>query len=253
MITFFKRLREKFLQSGQVSRYLLYAVGEILLVVIGILIALQVNNWNEERRNQQKSVQYHQRLLEEAEASLQESRDNIESDRADFEIARTSLEALKRGELLSEEKGAFDTFMFNYFKFQLNVDNLNTFTEMLSAGELELIRNLELRNMLADFVDLRTFHIEVHQTFHSTSHYKSEALDQYLLYEFTAVPEDSAFSQANQRVHYDFEAMASDTLLIRKISRQVYLWHESVRLQEYYKSQTELVYNKIKAELKAME
>ncbi|MDX1591761.1 MAG: DUF6090 family protein [Balneolaceae bacterium] len=50
MITLFRRIREKLIQSGSLTKYLLYAVGEILLVVIGILIALQVNNWNEERK-----------------------------------------------------------------------------------------------------------------------------------------------------------------------------------------------------------
>ena len=50
MITIFRRLREKLIASGSVTKYLLYAVGEILLVVVGILIALLVNNWNEERK-----------------------------------------------------------------------------------------------------------------------------------------------------------------------------------------------------------
>jgi hypothetical protein len=50
MIALFRRMREKLIDSGSITKYLLYAVGEILLVVIGILIALQVNNWNEERK-----------------------------------------------------------------------------------------------------------------------------------------------------------------------------------------------------------
>ncbi|MDX1592207.1 MAG: hypothetical protein R3283_09595 [Balneolaceae bacterium] len=54
MITLFRRIRHKLIDSGSATKYLLYAAGEILLVVIGILIALQVNNWNEEKRlNQQ--------------------------------------------------------------------------------------------------------------------------------------------------------------------------------------------------------
>jgi hypothetical protein len=53
MITLFRRIRKKLIESGSIPKYLLYAIGEILLVVIGILIALQVNNWNEERKNKQ--------------------------------------------------------------------------------------------------------------------------------------------------------------------------------------------------------
>jgi hypothetical protein len=48
MITPFRRIRQKLIDSGSVSKYLLYAIGEILLLVTGILIALQVNNWNKE-------------------------------------------------------------------------------------------------------------------------------------------------------------------------------------------------------------
>lgn len=49
VIRVLKRIREKMIANGKVRRYLLYALGEILLVVFGILIALQLNNWNESR------------------------------------------------------------------------------------------------------------------------------------------------------------------------------------------------------------
>jgi hypothetical protein len=56
MIKFFRRIRQKLvtenkpaLPAGRFSKYLLYAIGEILLVIIGILIALQINNWNDKR------------------------------------------------------------------------------------------------------------------------------------------------------------------------------------------------------------
>lgn len=50
MITFLRRMRRSFIGSGSTRKYILYAIGEIALVVIGILIALQINNWNEERK-----------------------------------------------------------------------------------------------------------------------------------------------------------------------------------------------------------
>lgn len=50
MITIFRKIRQKLIDSGSVTKYLLYAIGEILLVVFGILLALQINNWNEERK-----------------------------------------------------------------------------------------------------------------------------------------------------------------------------------------------------------
>lgn len=68
MITLFRRIRQKLIDSGSVTKYLLYAVGEILLVVVGILIALQVNNWNEGRKEQQQEQEYLMQLLDDARA-----------------------------------------------------------------------------------------------------------------------------------------------------------------------------------------
>ncbi|MFC3879819.1 DUF6090 family protein [Algoriphagus namhaensis] len=58
MISFFRHIRQKLLSQNRVTRYLIYALGEILLVVIGILIALQVNNWNEDRKAKIQSLSY---------------------------------------------------------------------------------------------------------------------------------------------------------------------------------------------------
>uniref|UniRef100_UPI00404B6181 DUF6090 family protein n=1 Tax=Gelidibacter sp. TaxID=2018083 RepID=UPI00404B6181 len=58
MIKFFRKIRQNLLNEGKTSKYFKYAIGEIILVVIGILIALQINNWNEGRKEKihQKSV-----------------------------------------------------------------------------------------------------------------------------------------------------------------------------------------------------
>jgi hypothetical protein len=50
MIRFFRKIRQKLLTENKFSKYVLYAIGEIVLVVIGILIALSINNWNEQHK-----------------------------------------------------------------------------------------------------------------------------------------------------------------------------------------------------------
>ena len=57
MINLFRKIRRRLLNNGNFSRYLLYAAGEIILVVVGILIALQINNWNESRKNDKQLTQ----------------------------------------------------------------------------------------------------------------------------------------------------------------------------------------------------
>ena len=58
MIKFFRKIRQDLLSKGKTGKYLKYAIGEIVLVVIGILIALSINNWNEDRKDQYQELKY---------------------------------------------------------------------------------------------------------------------------------------------------------------------------------------------------
>lgn len=58
MIKFFRRIRQNLILENKTSKYLKYAIGEIILVVIGILIALSINNWNEERKTNRQLQGY---------------------------------------------------------------------------------------------------------------------------------------------------------------------------------------------------
>ena len=51
MINFFRKIRQNLLMENRTGKYLKYAIGEIVLVMIGILLALQVSNWNQERKD----------------------------------------------------------------------------------------------------------------------------------------------------------------------------------------------------------
>ncbi|MEJ2585524.1 MAG: DUF6090 family protein [Robiginitalea sp.] len=70
MLRFFRQIRQRLLTDSKFNKYLLYAVGEILLVVIGILIALQINNWNEERKAREREQQLLISLSEDFKSNL---------------------------------------------------------------------------------------------------------------------------------------------------------------------------------------
>jgi hypothetical protein len=53
MIKFFRKIRYDLMEKNKTGKYLKYAIGEIILVVIGILIALSINNWNQKHKNDQ--------------------------------------------------------------------------------------------------------------------------------------------------------------------------------------------------------
>jgi hypothetical protein len=78
MITLFRKIRQKLLTQNQVTRYLIYALGEILLVVIGILIALQINNANEDRKAKLTEKAVLNNLLQDLRADSLAFHDNLD-------------------------------------------------------------------------------------------------------------------------------------------------------------------------------
>lgn len=77
MIKFFRKIRQRLLTEGNLKRYLIYAIGEILLVVIGILIALSINNWNEWRKERVKEKVILHDLAKNIEINIQTFQNDI--------------------------------------------------------------------------------------------------------------------------------------------------------------------------------
>ena len=77
MIKFFRKIRQKLLSENKFSKYIIYAIGEIILVVIGILIALQINNWNENKKLESKRQDYYIQLLEDLGKDKEASKEII--------------------------------------------------------------------------------------------------------------------------------------------------------------------------------
>lgn len=78
MIRFFRTIRHSLLAQGRITRYLTYAVGEIALVVVGILIALQINNWNENRKLRLRQVDLINALVLDLNAKKNENIGDLE-------------------------------------------------------------------------------------------------------------------------------------------------------------------------------
>jgi len=73
MIKFFRIIRQNLLSQNKFSKYLLYAFGEIILVMIGILLAIQANQWNQERVQEKLEV----KLLKEIQKGIQSDRNDV--------------------------------------------------------------------------------------------------------------------------------------------------------------------------------
>ncbi len=93
MIKFFRKIRQRLLKENKISKYLLYAIGEIILVVIGILIALSINNWNESRKKTENLNYIYATIIEDLK------RDNKEVDTiiSEFVMKKITIDNILNG------------------------------------------------------------------------------------------------------------------------------------------------------------
>ncbi len=145
MFHFFRQIRQNLLTENRVSRYLLYALGEILLVVIGILIALQVNNWNEERKQRAEEIEV-----------LKSVRKGLSDTVAEFQFlngirnkvlygTRGIFEEISKGEV---NKELLDSLIGLTF-YRPTFNNKQGAIDLLfTSGKINLIHNDSIREML---------------------------------------------------------------------------------------------------------
>ncbi|MBT8275167.1 MAG: hypothetical protein KJO39_03400 [Bacteroidia bacterium] len=149
MIKFFRKIRQRLLTENKFSKYLLYAFGEIILVVIGILIALWVNKWNQE--NNEHRI---------GEDLLTRIHRDLVQDTINFRSVIVRNEALREDlkELLADLYDGVDNMeevqdmskTWDQMLDQAFSPNDNTYQSMLSSGTLGLIQNPELKEEIVD-------------------------------------------------------------------------------------------------------
>lgn len=158
MLPFFRKIRFQLAQDNQLLKYSRYAIGEIVLVVIGILIALQINEWNDNRKKGNLEVEF-----------LREINDNLLKDTARInevlEFNRAKVAAIKDMMIRFEEAKSGD-FDLQAFGQQMNIlgtydkflPNRTAFDNLLDTETIGLISNEDIRTLISkyykfDFVD----------------------------------------------------------------------------------------------------
>lgn len=150
MIKIFRRVRQKLLMENKTGKYLKYAFGEILLVVIGILIALQINTWNENRKL----------AKQEQQALMNIHRDFVKGNELlDEVIKKTTLSIQSGYQILgytgSKPKPAseedFNNMLNEFFNSAPYYPQNGFLVDLISAGKLTIIQNVQLRNLLSSW------------------------------------------------------------------------------------------------------
>ena len=147
MIKFFRNIRKTLLGEGKTTNYLKYAIGEIILVVIGILIALQVNNWNEQRKQREKELHYLTNLKTDLILNIAEIEKYIASRKSQTESAKVILDYFENRKPL-DNLDDFNMHAVNVYTWQKFFQIDNTFQELTNSGNLSIISNDSIKNGL---------------------------------------------------------------------------------------------------------
>ena len=149
MIKFFRKIRQNLLTENKFSKYMLYAVGEIFLVVIGILIALQLNNWNETRKEKVIEISILKELLNDYNSDLL----SLEEDILLNKRAIKSNELIKKA--LANNLKYHDSLDFHFGSIQYNTQftiNTGGYENLKSRG-FEIITNDSIRKVIIEVQD----------------------------------------------------------------------------------------------------
>jgi hypothetical protein len=148
MARIFNTIRERLLKENRLTRYLIYAIGEIVLVVIGILIALQINNWNTERSNRAREVKYLTGIKADFAVDLNNLAVLIEDKQRKTSSAWLLLNTAPPTNVA--EIRSLDSLSHNVFAWQTFVPSTKTLDELIGSGNLSFITNDSIKGRMLD-------------------------------------------------------------------------------------------------------
>ena len=142
MITFFRKLRHQLINDGKISNYLKYAIGEIVLVVVGILIALQINNWNHDRQDKISELNFYSNFKEQLAEDIYEIKGNIiynNNYMEQFEYAVQIIESNDRDRLDSLSQISISLTKYSDLGRQSNI-----YETLVNSGQIKLLNNTDI-------------------------------------------------------------------------------------------------------------
>ncbi|RMA67515.1 DUF6090 family protein [Ulvibacter antarcticus] len=151
MIKFFRKIRQKMLTENKFSKYFLYAIGEIILVVIGILVALQINNWNQNQSDRKNEVTILEELKKEFEENSIRYEETIKAQTFALNSNQSFLLCLEKKNLNYKRDSIAGFILYgplNYFRAE---PVIGAYQSINASGNISLIQNSVLKSKLAAF------------------------------------------------------------------------------------------------------
>lgn len=150
MIKFFRKIRQSLLIENKFGKYLMYAIGEIVLVVFGILIALQINSWKEESNNRKIEQSILNNLKEDFNKNQQEIEVLIFANQKYYRNLDKFIEILKTAPKDTEIK-VNDSLSIAAIAAPTYIPTTSTIDVIISTGNIDLIKNEKLKTLISRF------------------------------------------------------------------------------------------------------
>ncbi|MCZ6595805.1 MAG: DUF6090 family protein [Bacteroidetes bacterium] len=142
MIKLFRNNRKKMLDKGNFHKYILYAIGEIILVVVGILIALSINNWNNNKLDRKAELQIYKNIKSQILDDQGLLNGNIDYNNLYLEQYHFAQQIIAKN-----DRSKIDTLRkiaFNLYRYSDLNRNSNIYQTIVNSGELKLLKNLSI-------------------------------------------------------------------------------------------------------------
>ena len=166
MIKFFRKIRQQLLTENKFSKYLIYAIGEIILVVIGILIALAINNWKENQKLHNQEITYLKNLRDDLKTQINMLDVYIDYENIIIDHANDILEHYELNDGFNNMDSIFPKL--NDLTTRWTFTNSNTtLLQMLNSNQINIIQNTKLKEELISFnqqIDLFTRNTNINNT-----------------------------------------------------------------------------------------
>ena len=176
MIHFFRRIRQGLLSQNRFSKYLLYAIGEIILVVVGILIALAINNWNINKENKKEEIYYLQKLKLNLQQDTTYLKDRLRGIHRGLSILDSLEIEIKNPSKVNFSNRIWTTILITQYGFS---PETSTFDNLKATGKLNLIHNQILVDSL--FVYYNDLENYTKQRIESMEAYGRNSVGPYLM------------------------------------------------------------------------
>lgn len=245
MLFLLRQIRRKLLMKNKVTTYLLYGIGEIILVVIGILIAVQLDNWNESKNDRKKELSYLVSYANDIKQNIEEL------ERVDLRSARLAKTADSLIHILitsenDNKESTLGSLIIDLIGYTKYLSQEGTTENLLGAGSLEIIQNLKIR---ASFV---------------TQEADEKRLRASELYMFSAFNEYMDYVNKNTKIYNDrlgkpivdktiLKLLSNDTYFLNIIDDLSIIYRESNENYVTRKKQLKDLLKIVEAEIQKLE